>query len=423
MQVYSVAQINSYIQGKFESDARLSAISVAGELSNVKYHYSGHIYFTLKDSKSQLACVMFSTNRARLGFTMKEGQAVTVTGSISVFVRDGKYQLYADSVTLSGEGELYERYEKLRKELSEMGMFDELYKQPIPRYIKTLGVVTAPTGAAVRDIINVSRRRFPYIQIILFPAKVQGEGAALSVAAGIKALDDYGVDCIIVGRGGGSIEDLWAFNEIEVARAIFECKTPIISAVGHQSDTTISDWVADRRAATPSEAAELAVFDYSKLKEQLDGYRRSLDVCIGRQIAFRREQVARYEAVIKGKSPKARVREMRMRLMKLSDALPTHINARLTNYKRIIEEAPIRLNDKMAGQLREKKHELALLCASLEGLSPIAKLSQGYSVARTEDGRVIRSATQVNEGQFLSIHLLDGQIDTSVTKIHLEEKI
>ena len=259
--VYTVGQVNSYIKNIFDQDYMLRRIYVSGEVSNCKYHPSGHIYFSLKDAEGTISCVMFAGSRRGLAFPMRDGDNVIVGGSISVYERDGKYQIYAKEITKEGSGLLYEKYLALKAELEEMGMFAPEYKKRIPTYIRRLGIVTAPTGAAVQDIRNISARRNPYVQLILYPALVQGEGAVSSIVNGIRALDALGVDVIIVGRGGGSIEDLWAFNEEEVARAIFECETPVISAVGHQTDTTIADFVADLRAPTPSAAAELAVID------------------------------------------------------------------------------------------------------------------------------------------------------------------
>ena len=267
--IYSVGQVNNYIRTMFDQDFMLNKIYIKGEVSNCKYHTSGHIYFSLKDESGTISCVMFAGQRKGLGFAMKNGDKVVAGGSVSVYERDGKYQLYAREITLEGAGLLYERFLALKKELEEMGMFAPEYKQPIPVWAKKVGIVTAPTGAAVQDIRTVAGRRNPYVQLILYPALVQGEGAKESIVRGIEVLDDYGVDVIIVGRGGGSIEDLWAFNEEEVARAIFNCRTPIISAVGHETDTTIADFAADLRAPTPSAAAELAVADVRVLFNQL----------------------------------------------------------------------------------------------------------------------------------------------------------
>ena len=257
---YTVAQINSYIKNMFSQDYLLSSVSVKGEVSNCKYHASGHIYFTLKDKSSVLACVMFAGNRTKgLSFPLKEGMQVIVSGNVDIYERDGKYQMYAKKITQDGIGALYEKFEQLKRELEERGMFAPEYKKPIPAFVKRLGVVTAPNGAAIRDIISIAKARNPYIEIILYPALVQGEGAINSIVKGIKMLEMIGVDAMIVGRGGGSLEDLWAFNEEAVAQAIFDCDVPIISAVGHETDTTIADFVADVRAETPSAGAQIAV--------------------------------------------------------------------------------------------------------------------------------------------------------------------
>lgn len=267
--VYTVKQVNAYIKNMFTQDFMLNRIYIKGEVSNCKYHTSGHLYFSLKDESGTIACVMFAGQRSGLSFRMQEGQKVIVLGSVSVYERDGRYQVYAKEIVLDGAGLLYEKFIKLKKELEEMGMFAPEYKKPIPKYVRTVGVVTAPTGAAVRDIINITRRRNPYVQILLYPALVQGDGASESVVRGIRALEEAKVDVMIVGRGGGSIEDLWAFNEENVARAVFECSVPVISAVGHETDTTIIDYVADLRAPTPSAAAELAICNYRELLETI----------------------------------------------------------------------------------------------------------------------------------------------------------
>ena len=267
--VYTVREVNAYIKNMFAQDFMLNRIYVKGEVSNVKYHTSGHIYFSLKDESGTIACVMFAGQRSGLSFRMSEGQQVIVLGSIRVYERDGKYQLYAREIVLDGAGLLYEKFQALKKELEEMGMFAPEYKKPIPRYAFRVAVVTASTGAAVRDIIQISHRRNPYVQLLLCPAQVQGEGAADSIVKAIRTVDEAGVDVMIVGRGGGSMEDLWAFNEEKVARAVFDCRTPVISAVGHETDTTIIDYVADLRAPTPSAAAELAVFSLAEFQGKL----------------------------------------------------------------------------------------------------------------------------------------------------------
>ena len=319
--VYSVKQVNSYIKNMFTQDFMLNRIYVKGEVSNCKYHTSGHIYFSLKDESGTLACIMFAGQRAGLTFRMQEGQQVIVLGNITTYERDGKYQLYAREIILDGAGLLYEKFEALKKELEEMGMFAPEYKQPIPFYAKRIGIVTAPTGAAIRDIIDISARRNPYVQLILYPALVQGKDAPESIIKGIRMLEEKQVDLIIVGRGGGSIEDLWAFNEESVARAIFNCTVPIISAVGHETDTTIADYVADLRAPTPSAAAELAVTEYSQLEETMYDYEVQLKRNLRQVIANNRLHLKQYEIRMKYLQPYNRLREQKQRLIGMEEKL------------------------------------------------------------------------------------------------------
>ncbi|MDD6307501.1 MAG: exodeoxyribonuclease VII large subunit [Clostridiales bacterium] len=396
--VYSVGQVNTYIKNMFAQDFMLQRISVKGEVSNCKYHTSGHIYFTLKDAAGTINAIMFAGNRRGLKFQMKEGDKVVVTGSVEVYERDGKYQLYAREIELDGAGNLYLKFEALKKELEEMGMFAQEYKQPIPKYAKTVGVVTAPTGAAVQDIRNIAARRNPYVQLILYPAQVQGDGAVQSIINGIRALDDYGVDVIIVGRGGGSIEDLWAFNEEEVARAIFECETPVISAVGHETDTTIADFVADLRAPTPSAAAELAVFDYYAVKEQLQTTENRLRVLVSQKIIKARMKLEHLKTRLSYVSPAGKLRENR-------------------KYAADIEE---KLQERMEKILMSKRHLLALLSGQLEGLSPAKKLSQGYSYVSDASGRAVTAADRISVEDTLNIHLAKGSLKAKVTEVNIE---
>ena len=314
MQVYSVTQINTYIKNLFVWDFVLSRITVRGEVSNCKYHSSGHIYFTLKDRGGAISCVMFSGQRERLTFRLEDGQEIDVSGQITVYEKSGTYQLYVRDCRLSGAGELYERFLQLKTELAEMGMFDEIYKKPIPRYSRRIGIVTASTGAAVRDIINVATRRDPYVELVLYPARVQGEGAKESIVRGIRQLDKMGLDVMIVGRGGGSIEDLWAFNEECVARAIFEAETPIISAVGHETDFTIADFVADRRAPTPSAAAELASFEYDVLEEQFGAYRSALEKEMTQRLQLLKARVNADKERLQRLSPRSVLQNRRQQL-------------------------------------------------------------------------------------------------------------
>lgn len=391
--VYSVAQVNRYIKNMFAQDFMLNRIYVKGEVSNCKYHTSGHIYFSLKDESGAIACVMFAGDRrSGLAFRMQEGQKVIVLGSVSVYERDGRYQLYAREIMPDGEGDLYRQFELLKKDLEEMGMFAQEFKQPIPFYSRTIGIVTAPTGAAIRDIMNISRRRNPYVQLVLYPALVQGEQAADSIVRGIRTLDQYGVDVIIAGRGGGSMEDLWAFNEEKVARAIFECRTPIISAVGHETDTTIADYVADLRAPTPSAAAELAVTDYWQLMSGLELYRN--------QLADRLEQKIR--------NSRQRAEYLRLRLLQAS---PEYQLREKKQYAADLEE---RLKRSMEQKLTDRKHRMALYAERLEGVSPLKKLQQGYSYTEASDGKALRSVSQVEPLDLLLIHVTDGTIKAEV---------
>ena len=385
---YTVTQVNSYIRNMFTQDFMLQRVRIRGEVSNCKYHTSGHIYFTLKDAKSTISCVMFSSDRRGLPFRMVEGQQIVVNGSVDVYERDGKYQLYARTIELDGVGALYERYERLKEELLERGMFDEQYKQPIPRYVKTLGVVTAETGAAVRDIINVASRRNPYVQIILYPAIVQGEAAVPSIINGIHAMERLQADTIIVGRGGGSIEDLWAFNEEAVAQAIFDCTSPIISAVGHETDVTIADFVADLRAPTPSAAAELAVCDFAQLEENIAEYAYTMQYLCRRTIQNYRNRLGQYGVRLKYLSP---LNTLRMK----------------KNQSISLEE---RLQAAMEKRLQEARHRLALYAERMKGLSPLDKLSQGYAYVADASGRTLSSVEQVDIGEQIRVYVKDGSL-------------
>lgn len=395
MAVYSVSQINSYIKNMFTQDFMLARISIRGEVSNCKYHSSGHIYFTLKDEKAAIACVMFAGNRKGLSFTLKEGQKVEAEGSISVYEQNGSYQLYARKITLDGAGELYKQYENLKTRLEEMGMFAEEYKKPIPQYAMKIGIITAQTGAAVRDIITVAKRRNPYVKLTLYSAFVQGEGAKESIVQGIKALDQLGLDILIVGRGGGSIEDLWAFNEECVARAIFECNTPVISAVGHEVDVTIADYVADLRAPTPSAAAELAVFDLRALEEKLGQYNRRFLGLIEQKLGENRTRLKQQELQLQVLSPGQKLLEKRQRLLSLADRLEYNI-------------------DKV---LSQRKHHLVLYAQKLQGLSPFISLERGYAYVQDKDGASVRSVKQIKIGEEIQVQFLDGQAKAKITEL------
>ena len=397
--IFSVGQINRYVKNMFTQDFILQKIYVKGEVSNCKYHTSGYIYFSLKDETGVLSCVMFAGHRRGLAFRMKDGDRVVVGGAVDVYERDGRYQLYAKEISLEGAGALYERFLALKTELEEMGMFAQEYKQPIPAFIHRLGVVTAPTGAAVQDIRNISLRRDPYLQIILYPALVQGEGAADSIVRGIHMLDQAEVDVIIVGRGGGSIEDLWAFNEEKVARAIFECRTPIISAVGHETDFTIADFVADLRAPTPSAAAELAVADFRQILQNIAGLRDRMQKAMQRMAELGRAQLMQYQMRFQYLNPEAKLRDNRQRLADLDELL----------------------RRAMKNRIAEERHMLGIYLERYRGLSPLYKLNQGYSFVSDREGNGIISTKQVHSGDLLEISVTDGVIEAEVRSSRKED--
>lgn len=393
--VYTVKQVNSYIKNMFTQDFMLNRIYVKGEVSNCKYHTSGHIYFSLKDESGTIACVMFAGQRGGLSFHMREGQQIIVLGSVNVYERTGSYQLYAQEIRLDGEGTLYEKYQMLKQELEEMGMFAPEYKKAIPRYAKRIGVVTAPTGAAVRDIMNISARRNPYVQLLLYPAQVQGEGAEESIVRGIRMLETKNVDVIIVGRGGGSIEDLWAFNDECVARAIFDCQVPVISAVGHETDVTIADYVADLRAPTPSAAAELAVWDYRQLQGYLDECRLRMNRSMTGTIRINRLRLKELDVRLSYLHPRHKLQDQQQRLIELEEELRTL----------------------MRDRVKEARHRLAIQIEKVNGLSPVRKLNQGFAYVEEADGGVVKSIRQVEKGDELTVYVTDGLIRTSVKAV------
>ena len=390
--VYTVSQANQYIKNMFNQDFLLNNISVRGEVSNCKYHSSGHIYFSIKDRNGLLSCVMFAGKKRGLDFKIEEGNKVIVSGNINVYERDGKYQLYADKIEKEGTGDLYKRFIELKNELEEMGMFSDEYKKEIPKYSMNVGIVTASTGAAIQDIINISKRRNPYIKLVLYPAKVQGDGAADTIVNGIRCLDSKNLDVIIVGRGGGSIEDLWAFNEEKVARAIFECNTPVISAVGHETDYTIADYVADMRAPTPSAAAELVVFEYNKLCEKISSY----------------EENMRYRIDIKIRNYRNTVNDLLWKLNKMSPA------NNIQSKRQRLADLEIRLYDSINRKTSERRHQLELLTERLNGLSPLNKLSGGYAYISDDKNKPVKSIKQINADDELKIVLKDGNAKVKV---------
>ncbi len=394
--VYSVSKITQYIKILFMRDGVLPRLTVEGEVSNLKYHSSGHIYFTLKDEGAQLRCTMFRDSRkAGLQFPMQEGDLVQVLGRISVFERDGVYQMYADRIVRAGLGVLFERFEQLKKKLYAEGLFDEAHKKPLPLYPKRVGIVTSRTGAALRDIVSILHRRNPYVQPVLVPAQVQGAGASETIVRAIRRLAKEGVDVVIVGRGGGSIEDLWAFNEENVARAVYDCPVPVISCVGHETDTTIIDYVADLRAPTPSAAAELAVREADELLGRLADYHSELTFAVMDRIQRLRDQVAAYGKMLAAQKPKERLIRRRDRLDTLGKDIKTA----------------------MAAKLDREKHRISVYAARLDGVSPVRKLSGGYGYVSDPDGKPVTSVASKQKGDEVRIVLRDGELRTEVKEV------
>ncbi|MDO4266314.1 MAG: exodeoxyribonuclease VII large subunit [Eubacteriales bacterium] len=417
--VYTVSQINAYIRNLFVRDYALSNICVRGEVSNCKYHTSGHIYFTLKDKDAAISCVMFAREREGLLFRLRDGLLIDAGGQISVYEKSGTYQLYVRKATLSGLGVLYERFEALKAELSEMGMFDPRYKKEIPRYARRIGIVTAPTGAAIQDICNIVHRRNPYIELILYPALVQGSGAKESIVKGIRTLDAMGLDVLIVGRGGGSIEDLWAFNEECVARAVFDAETPVISAVGHETDYTITDFVADMRAPTPSAAAELAAFSYRDFEEELSSLESALRREITGKLALIKKELRERELSLKLFQPDTRLSEEKRRLQEIRERMETFLSQRISDVSLRLSGARQELDQHMEGRMRETRHRLELLMGRLEGLSPLARLKGGYAWLSAGDAGPVTSVSQLKKGDEFTAYLADGRIRAGV--LSLEE--
>lgn len=393
--VYTVKQVNSYIKNMFKQDFLLNSVSVKGEISNCKYHTSGHIYFTLKDADAALSVIMFASQAAKLAFKLKDGMSVVVSGRVDVFDAAGKYQLYANTVQQEGIGELYQKYEQLKQYYEDMGYFAKEYKRPLPAFTRKLGVVTSKTGAAVQDIMNISKRRNPYIQIVLYPAYVQGEHAKQSIVRGITRLDKMGLDCIIVGRGGGSIEDLWAFNEPEVVEAVFNASTPVISAVGHETDFTLTDFVADMRAPTPSAAAELAVTEVAAVENRIYEYERRLKQQIMYSLSAKRDYLERLKLQMEYLNPVNQIYDKRQRLMNMED----------------------KLNMLIKRCAAENRNRLRLYASKLEGLSPLKKLDMGYGYIENSEGNRIVSAGQVSSDDEITVYLKDGSIRSKVIEV------
>ena len=388
----TVTQLNKYLKDKFDNDENLEAILVKGEISNFKNHYTGHLYFTLKDENSLIKCIMFKGYAERLNFIPKDGMKVMVFGSVSVFERDGVYQIYAKSILEDGVGDLHEKFEQLKNKLEAEGLFDVKHKKAIPMYPRIVGVLTSQTGSFIRDIINVSTRRNPNVYIKLFPVPVQGPGAAEQIAEKIKIMNEKKLaDVLIIGRGGGSLEDLWPFNEEIVARAIYESELPIISAVGHETDFTIADFVADLRAPTPSAAAELAVPDVYDLKQKILNYQNRYRQALKKKIEVMK---LRFESVMKSRV--------------FTDPL-----RKIIDNSTILDNYMIRLENSVEKIQKERRNNYAELITKLDTLSPLKTLSRGYNLAE-KDGKIVKSVNQLEKDEVIKLKFIDGNRDVKV---------
>ena len=394
--ILSVTQINEYIRSVLDHEPILSGIAIQGEISNYKVYPSGHHYFTLKDENSALKCVMFKSSAMKLRFRPENGMKVIAAGKISVYPRDGTYQLYCTSMMVSGAGDLHAAFEQLKAKLSQKGLFDPAHKKPIPKFPKTVGIVTSSAGAAVHDILRILRHRYPLVEVKLFPVRVQGAEAPGEIASAISYANKYRLaDVLIVGRGGGSIEDLWAFNDEQVAYAIYQSEIPIISAVGHEPDVTISDYVADLRAATPSNAAELAVPDRNTLMQTVDSYQAAICSDLNSKLQFLRKQYDMIAASPVLQSPKSYIDQLRKNIALLSSRLY------------MVQDSHV----------RNHRNKYIALTAKLDAMSPLKVLTRGYSVAMNKDDCVIKSVNDVKHGEKMSLLVTDGLIYGQITNL------
>ena len=395
-QVLSISQLNDYIRGKLDNDVLLNGVAVRGEISNYKVYPSGHHYFTLKDESSQLKCVMFKGNAMRLRFRPDNGVKVIAMGKISVYPRDGVYQLYCTSMVMDGIGDLYAAFEQLKAKLAAKGLFDPAHKKPIPKYPGTIGIITSSAGAAIHDMLRILRKRYPLTQVRLLPVRVQGAEAPGEIASAIRYANYYKLaDLLIVGRGGGSIEDLWAFNDEQVAYAIYESQIPVISAVGHEPDVTISDFVADLRAATPSNAAELAVQDRQSLEQNLDAMNAAMATALNRRLKAARQHLDVLSKSAALQSPMGYLQQRQKSLQLLQNRLVAAENQCIN---------------------RNNQRYIALT-AKLDAMSPLKVLTRGYAMAQTENGEVVRSVSQVHTGDQINISFSDGSLHATVTDV------
>ena len=394
--VLSISQLNEYIRGKLDADALLNGVAVRGEISNYKVYPSGHHYFTLKDESSALKCVMFKGSAMKLRFRPDNGIKVIATGKISVYPRDGVYQLYCTAMAMDGIGDLYAAFEQLKAKLAAQGLFDPAHKKPLPKYPGTIGIITSSAGAAIHDMLRILRKRYPLSRVRLLPVRVQGVEAPSEIAAAIRYANYHQLaDLLIVGRGGGSIEDLWAFNDERVAHAIYESEIPVISAVGHEPDVTISDYVADLRAATPSNAAELAVPDRQALEQNLDSMSAAMATALGRHIKAARQHLDVLSKSAALQSPDGYLQQRQKSLELLQNRMITAQNQCIS---------------------RNNQRYIALT-AKLDAMSPLKVLSRGYAITQTGEGTVVRSVSQVQRGDLVDISFSDGTLSATVTDV------
>ena len=393
-QIITVTQINEYIRSMMDGDRLLSSVAIKGEISNYKLYPSGHHYFTLKDEGGALRCVMFKGNALRMKFRPENGMKIIAMGKISVFPRDGAYQLYCTGLVLDGVGDLYAAFEQLKTKLQAQGLFDPAHKQPLPKFPGTIGIITSSAGAAVHDMLRILRKRYPLTKVLLLPVRVQGVEAPGEIAAAIRYANHYRLaDLLIVGRGGGSIEDLWAFNDELVARAIYDSQIPVISAVGHEPDVTISDFVADLRAATPSNAAELAVPDQDALRQTLDQLSAAMATAMNRQIKMRRQHLDVLAGSAALQSPEGYLQQRRKAVEMLQNRLISAQNM----------------------QLSKKQQRFIAMTAKLDAMSPLKVLTRGYAMAQKDGGEIVRSVSQINPGDAVRVSLADGAFTATVT--------
>lgn len=418
----SVTALTKYIKYKFDQDAHLKHVLLKGEISNFKHHSRGHFYFTLKDDNAQISAIMFARSSKQVLFAPKDGMSVLVEGYISVYEQSGNYQIYVNSMNEDGVGNLYLAYEQLKKKLEQEGLFDERHKQPIPKFPRTIAVLTSPTGAAVRDIIHIVNRRFPLTRIIVYPTLVQGEYAKDSIVSQIKKVNqDKLADVILLGRGGGSIEDLWPFNEEQVAYAIFASKIPIISSVGHETDFTISDFVADLRAPTPSGGAELAVPNRIDLLAQLRAYEEQLRLSLHRLLQRKQDRLHRIRDHVLFRDPMRLLEQKSRRLDHLIDSLRLlHPGSKLDQANKDLTRLEQRLNETYTTQLHRKQNAYVLQINRLELVNPLAIMKKGYGIV-SHNHNIITSVSQLEAGNNIDIQLQDGTLETTITNVRKDD--